>query len=212
MKQSKPWLAVASALAGGMIGGVVATHLSASGALAATHDRHARIVRAERFVVVGPNGEDRISMQVTGHGIADIALADAQGRNRAEIRVTPQGGAAIGFYDADGGKRLIAGLTDENSAGIAMYSTAGRQLMAMAAQHTGDMALTLYDPNSGLARAGLGLGPEGSPALVMFDKSGREREEMSLSKPDTPNLLAIDQAGKTIAALPALGQQLAGRQ
>jgi hypothetical protein len=50
-------------------------------------------------VVVGPNGEQRISMQVAGHGVADIALVDAQERNQAELRVTPQGEAAIGFDD-----------------------------------------------------------------------------------------------------------------
>jgi hypothetical protein len=208
MKQNRLWIAAASAIAGGMIGNVAATQLSASAALAAPHHRQARIVKAERFVVVDPNGEDRISMQVAEHGVADIALADAQGRNRAKIRVTPQGGAAIGFYDADGANRLMVGLTDENSPGIAMYSGKGRQLMAMAAKGDGEMALTLYDPNTGLARAGLGLAPDGSPAFVMFDKKGAAREEMSLGKHDEQNVAVVDQTGKTIAAL---GQQVAGR-
>jgi hypothetical protein len=45
MKQNKPWIAVesalvlASALAGGMIGSMMATQLNASGAVTATHHR-----------------------------------------------------------------------------------------------------------------------------------------------------------------------------
>ena len=210
MKQNKPILPIAFALAGGMIGAVVATQMGASGALAATEN--VRTIRAERFVVVGPNGEDRISMQVTGHGIADIALSDANGRNRAEIRVTPEGAAGLGFYDADGAKRLVTCLTGENSAGIAIYSSTGRQLMAMAAKDDDETAFTLYDPNSGLARVGLGVGSNGSPALVMFNKAGKEGAELSLSKNDKPNLLMVDNNGKTITAAAEPEQQLAGRR
>jgi hypothetical protein len=87
-----------------------------------------------------------------------------------------------------------------------MYSSEGRQLMAMAASDNGDMSLTLYDPNSGLARAGLGLAADGSPALVMFDKQGKERAELSLDRNAKPSLLVADQNGKTVTALPELEQ------
>jgi hypothetical protein len=82
MNQTKRWVPAAFALLGGIMGGAAATQLGATGALAATHHQRVRTVEAERFVLVGPHGEDRAAMQVTGHGIADLALSDAQGRNR----------------------------------------------------------------------------------------------------------------------------------
>jgi hypothetical protein len=167
--------------------------MGATGALAATHGRACPNCVAERFVVVGPHGEDRVAMQVTGHGIADIALADAQGRNRAELRGTPEGTAGLGFYNPDGARRLLVGLTGDDRAGVAIYSSEGRQLVAMAARDNGDMSLTLYDPNSGVARTGLGLAADGSPALVMFDKKGKEQTGLSLDRNAKPGLFVADE-------------------
>jgi hypothetical protein len=96
----------------------------------------------------------------------------------------------------------MVGLTGDNRAGVAIYSSEGRQLMAMAASDNGDMSITLYDHSSGVARAGLGLAADGSPALVMFDKQGKERAELSLDKNAKPSLLVADAAGRTITALP----------
>jgi hypothetical protein len=78
--------------------------------------------------------------------------------------------------------------------------------MAMAANDNGDMSVTLYDHNSGVARAGLGLAADGSPALVMFDQRGKERAELSLDRNAKPSLLVADQTGKTVTAPPELAR------
>lgn len=71
-------------------------------------------------------------------------------------------------------------------------------------------SLTLFDPNTGMARAGLGAASSGSPALVLFDEAGRDRVELHV-KPDGKLGVALaDENGKSIAGLPeraALAQQ-----
>jgi hypothetical protein len=200
MKRSNRLIFAVCAFAGGVVGGLAAAQIGASGAIAATH-RASRTIKAERFVVVGSHGEERITLQVTKLGVADVALLDTHGRSRTELRVTPDGAAGLGFYNADGGKRLVLGLTSEDKAGLSVFSD-GRQIIGMSANKTGEMALTMYDPKSGLARAGLGLGADGSPALIMLDTEGKPRLQLGLSKDGNGNLTTMDKSGKTVSALP----------
>jgi hypothetical protein len=63
--------------------------------------------------------------------------------------------------------------------------------------------LTLYDPNTGRARVGLGVAANGSPALVLFDQKGNDRAELNINSKGKPGLALADENGKTIAGLPA---------
>jgi hypothetical protein len=200
MNRSNRLIFAVCAFAGGVVGGLTAIQFGASRAIAATH-RAARTIKAERFVVLGPNGEERITLQVTNRGVADVALLDTRGRSRTELRVTPDGAAGLGFYNAEGGKRMVVGLTSEDKAGLSVFSD-GHQVIGMSAQRSGEMALTMYDPKSGFARAGLGLGPEGSPALVMLDSQGKPRLQLGLSKDGNGNLAIMDNSGKTVSTVP----------
>jgi len=200
MNRSNRLIFAVCAFAGGVVGGLAAIQFGASLAVAATH-RAPRTIKAERFIVVGPNGEERISFQVTKRGVADVAVLDSRGRSRTELRVTPDGAAGLGFYNSEGGKRLVVGLTTEDKAGLSVFSD-GRQVIGMSAQRNGEMALTMYDSKTGFARAGLGLGPEGSPALVMLDSQGKPRLQLGLSKDGNGNLAIIDQSGKTTSTVP----------
>jgi hypothetical protein len=65
-----------------------------------------------------------------------------------------------------------------------------------------EASLTLYDPNTGRARAGLGVSSSGQPALVLFDEQGHDRAEFHVGPSGKPGLALADETGKTIAGLP----------
>lgn len=202
MKNRKHWTYAALALAGGIIGGAVSSQLLPAEGLALASARAAREIRAERFVLVGHDGTQRGIIQVNQRGYAEIALQDGLGRTRTEMRVSTDGTGAFGFFDANGAKRVIVGETPSGRDGIALYSTAGRQLASFSVAEDNQSSVTLYDPNNGRARVGLGVASNGEPALVLFDQYGRDRAEMHVNVNGDPGLALANASGKTIAGLP----------
>jgi hypothetical protein len=200
MTSKRNWLYPALALAGGFLGGMVATQLAPGVAIAA---RHVRSVSAEQFVLVNEKGAQRGVMQVTKRGAADLQLMDANGRDRAEFRVTADGAAGVNFYDQNGARRVVVGGASPGPSGIAVYGSDGRRQVATLAVSANDEArLTLYDPTSGRARAGLGVTADGQPALVMFDQNGKDRVEIHVGPKGHPGIALADENGKSIAGLP----------
>jgi hypothetical protein len=204
MKNGKPWLTVTMALLGGMVGGAVATMLGASNAFAVRHSQHARTVTAEKFVLLGRNGDERAIIQVSDKGTAAIYLNDESGKERAELKVAADGRGSLGFYDSDGHKRVVvgAGGASGSQAGVGIFSADGDQVAGLTASLGGEVNLTLYDGKTGLARAGLGLASDGTPALALFDQNGKDRAELHLDKSGNPGLALADVNGKSIAGLP----------
>ena len=207
MKDRKPYLVVAVALAGGLIGGALATMLGAGDAFALRHARHTRSVEAEKFVLLGRNGDERGVIQVSDKGTAAIYLNDETGKERTELKVGADGRASLGFYDSNGAKRVVIGQgsTPDSQAGLGIFSKDGDQLASLSSSANGEVNLTLYDGKSGLARAGLGLSAEGIPALVLFDQSGKDRAELHLSASGKPGLALADENGKPIYGPPTQG-------
>jgi hypothetical protein len=66
--------------------------------------------------------------------------------------------------------------------------------------------LTLFEQESGKARAGLGVAANGSPALALFDKNGEDRAELHISSSGKGSLNLLDQNGKPLTA-PAAAPQ-----
>jgi len=207
VKDTKPWLVVGLALAGGLIGGAAATMLGAGDAFALRHARHARSVEAEKFVLLGRNGDERGVIQVSDKGTAAIYLNDETGKERAELKVAADGRASLGFYDSSGAKRIVVGqgATADSQAGLGIFSKDGNQLASLSSLASGEVNLTLYDHKSGFARAGLGLSADGVPALVLFDQDGKDRAELHLNASGKPGLALADENGKSIYAPPMQG-------
>jgi hypothetical protein len=178
MKDRKYWLYSILALVGGFFGGALSGHLfpprDAEAAAAA-----ARVLRAEKFVLV-----------------------DRDGRQRGEFRVGADGGSAIGFYDQNGAKRVVLGETPKGRNGLAIYSSSGRQIAGFTVAEDNQSSVTLYDAANGRARVGLGVAANGEPALVLFDQNGRDRAELHVTVTGRPGLALADESGKTIAGLP----------
>jgi hypothetical protein len=116
--------------------------------------------------------------------------------------VAKDGAAAIGFYDRGGLRRVLVGEAVDGKNGIAIYGTNGRQVASLATNEDNSASLTLYDPTTGRARAGLGDSSSGLPALAMFDQNGKDRVEIHVKPNGAPGLALADETGKSIAGLP----------
>jgi hypothetical protein len=112
--------------------------------------------------------------------------------------VPSDGGAQIGFYDNSGSQRVVVGETPRGRNGIAIYATSGRQIASLSVAEDNQASLTLYDPQTGKARAGLGSATNGSPALVLFDQQGRDRIELHVKPSGQPGIALADENGKNI--------------
>jgi hypothetical protein len=96
----------------------------------------------------------------------------------------------------------MVGEAPDGRNGIAIYSSGGKQIASFAVTADNQASLTLYDPKTGMARVGLGTGPNGSPALALFDQNGRDRAELHVSPTGKPGLALADENSKSIAMLP----------
>ena len=196
--QTRGWFYAVLVLTDSFIGGAISTEFMSGVAAGA---RQPRKVEAEQFVMVDGDGAQRATLQVSASGIAALSMYDGQGHARAELRVTKDVRASVAFFDQNGSRRVAVG-EDPSRAGIAIYATNGRQLVNLSAAADNETSLTLYDPDTGRARAGLGLTTSGAPALVMFDENGRDRAEFHVRKGGTPGLALADESGRTIAGMP----------
>jgi hypothetical protein len=174
-----------------------------SNAFAVRRMHRAWTVEAEEFVLVGPNRERRGVIQVSDQGTAALYLNDANGKERTELKVAADGLASLGFYDANGNQRVVVGkgASPQSQAGIGIFSADGNQVASLSSTDSGEVNMTLYDNKTGLARVGLGLAADGTPALVLFDASGKDRAELHVTS-SGPGLALADEKGKSIAGLP----------
>jgi hypothetical protein len=178
--------------------------LGPSNAFALRHPHRARTVEAQEFVLLGPNGDRRGIIQVSDQGTASFYLNDQNGKERTELRVAADGRASLEFYDAAGNQRIVVGdgASPQSQAGIGVFSADGNQVASLSSTASGEVSITLYDNKTGLARAGLGLAADGTPALALFDQNGKDRAELHVTSSGKPGLALADENGKSIAGLP----------
>jgi hypothetical protein len=98
---------------------------------------------------------------------------------------------------------VLVGEATQGRNGIAIYGSNGDQLAGLTATSDNQANLTLYDPNTGRARVGIGVAANGSPAVVLFDQKGNDRAELNINSKGKAGLALADENGKTIAGLPA---------
>ena len=201
MTKPSNWIYAVLIFSGSFVGGAVANRVGPSAAMAANH---ARTLTAEQFVLVDAGGSRRAVMRVTPSGTAYLAMYDAHGRDRAEFHVAKEAGASIGFYDHSGSQRVLVAKLPAAGTGSLFTATGGDRLRPGVAEDN-QASLTLYDPKSGLARAGLGAASSGSSALVLFDEAGRDRVELHVNSNGKPGLALADENGKSTAGLPGTG-------
>ena len=94
-------------LAGSFAGGVVGSYLWSGQSVAMAAAKHAKIVKAEKFVLVDAKGEQRALLDVASTGTAFLALYDPQGMDRVDLRVNPDGAQAWLFTMRAGSGGLL---------------------------------------------------------------------------------------------------------
>ena len=110
--KEKQWFSLVLALlVGAMADGVLSAHLWPATGTAIAATRHTKVLKAERFELVGPDGSNRGVLHVTRNGTAAIGLYDASGKSRAELTVEANGNAAVAFFDSSGSRRAVLGGT-----------------------------------------------------------------------------------------------------
>ncbi len=199
----RTWLYVALTLSGGFIGGVAATQLAPSTAIAS---RAARSIKASEFVLVDSDGTKRAALQMTDDHSAELVMYDASSRERANILVTKNGVGTIGFSEDAGAPKVLIGAAPGGRDGVTLYGQNNKLLAGLTVGNNNEPSLTLYDPNTGRARVGLGVAGNGTPALVLFDGNGKDRAELHVNPNGKPGLALADENGKTIAGMPAKEQ------
>jgi hypothetical protein len=190
--------------AGAAFGGFLSGHVWPVDSSAIASIRHPKTLTAEKFVLVDSAGKRRGSIQVTEGGMATVALSDANGMDRTELRVAADGGAGLGFFNKEGRELSVFGEGVDGRTGLKIFGAQGKQVVTLSSRPDGESALTLYDVNTGKARAGLGVAAKGEPALILLDQSGAERTELSLRTDGRPGLALLDGQGKIIAGLPEI--------
>lgn len=199
MNKGKNWGYAMLALGGGFLGGLVATQLAPAVADAA-HAAHT--IKAEQFELVDKAGTRRAALEVTPNEMADLLLYDGDGHDRAELRVSRDGIATLGFYDDKGARRVLVGEAPGPTNGIAVFGGKGRVQASLTVNANDEASVTLYDPNTGRARVGLGVATTGAPALALFDEKGMDRAELHVGATGKPGLALADETGKSIAGMP----------
>ncbi|MBV8362053.1 MAG: hypothetical protein JO189_29590 [Deltaproteobacteria bacterium] len=190
--------------AGAAFGGFLSGHFWPSDSSALAAGRHPKTVMAERFVLLDANGKQRGAIQVSEDGMATLSLNDTNGRDRAELRVAGDGSAGLAFFDQNGRKLAVFGEGVDERSGIYIFGPEGMEKAGFGSLPTGASALALYDANTGLARAAVGIAAKGDPAVVLLDQTGAERMELSLQPDGNPGLALTDGKGKIIAGLPEI--------
>ena len=199
MAKTKHWAYSILALGGGFVGGLAALQFGPTVA-AAAHATHT--VRAEKFELVDEGDNRRGLLEVTPDGMSDLILYDGQGHDRTEYRVAHDGTASLGFFDDTGAHRVLLGEAPNGRSGVSIYGAHGRLLAELAVDEHDEANVTLYDPNTGRARVGLGVATTGGPALALFDEKGNDRAELHVTATGKPGLAFADETGKTVAGLP----------
>jgi hypothetical protein len=139
-----------AALCAGFLGGMAGARLTNAPSVEAQRGR-AKVVEAEEFRLVQPDGKAVGRFQVDSNGRPNLALFDAHGEVRAVLGVLASGSPHLALSDRQGQVRAaLAVWTDER------------------------VSLILSD-GTGTPRAQVAVPSDGSPSVELSDRAGKLR-------------------------------------
>jgi hypothetical protein len=138
----------------------------------------AKVVRAEQFVLVGPDGQQQCVIKAGTDG-PTIALMDAAGKERVQIGVVKMAHVptltswGVTVLDADGHDRVAVGLADGagGGGGVAVWDPKGVLRIGIGEGEPG-IGIVLNDPD-GKGRLGAGMAPNGWGSFFVHDPDGK---------------------------------------
>lgn len=204
------------AVAGGLVGGAVSWHIF-SGALVHAQNRPARVLEAEEFRLIEPDGTLRGKLSINGEGAAELELTGRHTPEKIILSVSPDGKPWLFVGSRDGPKILIDTALFGEYPGLAIFGGAslgrtGRSIhLGMLAGFpslgfSGDEPIRDYSRRPRTLPLSLGLEPGpmvsgDAPFLKLRTVSGMA--EMSVAG-DSPYLWFYEHGSKRLA----LGQTI----
>jgi hypothetical protein len=161
-----------------------------------------KVVRAEQFVLVSPDGKEQGVIQAGADG-PSIVLNDAEGRPRVQVgavrmaHVPDIASWGMTVLDAEGHDRAAIGLAD--GAGVAVWDPQGVLRIGMGEGPTG-VGIGLMDPD-GRGRLGMGMAPSGWGSFGITDPDGKKLWDPTDPDQKAQALLLVDRDGKVLARI-----------
>jgi hypothetical protein len=134
----------------------------------ATAGKVAKVVEAERFVLLDPSGETRAALTQTKGG-SSLYLYDEKGKLRVGLVSGAADETGLSLYDAEGEGRAMLALKPETSPALRFAAKPKKPQAALGVAHV--PTVLLFD-DEGKPRATLLLGSDGSPVLAFNDNVG----------------------------------------
>lgn len=163
--------------------------------LAATEPA-AKVVRAERFEMVSPEGVARAVLGPSSYGSPGLQFNDRNGKLRVVLGVvgdTPH----LHLLDTDDKTRIALSVDTDGSPVPALNGPDGKPQALFGVLDDGSLSLVLSHGQS-KAAAVLGVLADGSPWLDLNDANGKMRATFSLRADGSPVLALCDQYGRVL--------------
>jgi hypothetical protein len=177
-----------------------------------------KVVAAERFVLIGPDGGERGAIELDSRGFPALTLK--KDRSLALLSMSGPGlllrgpdgktGAFLGINTQNMSRleltseRLVDGVRlsamPDGTSGVFVLDPTGRERASVQALSTGGASFLLQD-GAGRPRAQLGIDPESLPNLLLLDQRGARRMGMIVQEDGIPVLEVEDERGRPRARL-----------
>ena len=152
---------------------IVMAVLLCGGGLAGLKSQDSKILRAERFEVVDPNGILRMTIGTANTHAPHIVMYDMDEKSRMNLGLNLIGTPMLYQFDKEGTLRMRVGLDEIGNPEIAQLDSDKKFRMV------------------------LDLGSQGAPRFAQFDKEQKSRMQLSLSEGGMPHLRMKDNDDET---------------
>ena len=196
MSKGQLWLVIAAALVAGLIGGGIA------GGLAVAQATGPRVISANQFRLLGPDGDTRAVLEVTPQGGVALVMRWINGRPGVILAADHRGGARVFLSDERGVPRTGLVVTSKRMAGVMVHDARG-QLRAGLLESNGNAQVSITRPGQP-RRAALDLmvSGRGHPSLAFKDPTGHNRLFLALGQENKPAMWLFDDQSRRIWSAP----------
>jgi len=147
------------------------------------------VLSAERFVLVGPDGSEKATLELDQKGHPMLAL-----RNGQSSALLTTNGASLLLRGPDGKTGAFVGIDSRNTSRIELCSARLLDGVRLTVHTDGSSGVYVNDVN-GRERGGLESFSKGGTALTFRDGNGKIRAHMGLGETSLPDVLLLDEAG-----------------
>lgn len=135
-------------------------------------EKEPTVVRAERFELVGPEGEVRATLGFTEHGSPNLSFFDKDGSPRVSLGPFKSNWTGVGYVDEDEEIRSLLGLGEGILPLLSLLDKNGEMRASIVLGDDGVAAANFFD-DSQKVRLGVGVRKDGLPDVVLFDTEGK---------------------------------------